>query len=190
MGKALVEPLAVIEVPRRGRVTHTLTGMPVIVTARCSPRSKPSSISPNGRVTREHGRVGSCVRTTAFPLTTRSTRCIWSAPSPPKRGWCLPSTRAGQIRARCADYLLAIKGNQPGLRQALDDAFADQSDGLAHEQTLDRHGRKSIQIAQVIPNAGQVDSTQWSDCASLGRVQSLRVQSGRPRHLLHRLGSA
>jgi predicted transposase YbfD/YdcC len=87
---------------------------------------------------------------------------------------------AGQIRARGADYLLAVKGNQPGLHQALKYAFADQPDALPHEQTLDGHGRKSLQIASVISNTDHVDRNQWPDCASLGRVLSLRVQNGKP----------
>ena len=37
----------------------------------------------------------------------------------------------GQIRGRGADYLLAVKGNQPGLRQMLEDAFTDQPNALA-----------------------------------------------------------
>lgn len=33
---------------------------------------------------------------------------------------------AGVIRERGAEYLLAIEGNQPSLRQALDDAVTDK----------------------------------------------------------------
>ena len=90
---------------------------------------------------------------------------------------------ARQIRGRGADYLLAVKGNQPGLRQALEDAFADQPDVLADEQIREGHGRKSMQIAQVIPNDGLVDREQWPECASLGRVLSLRVPNGKPARL-------
>lgn len=90
---------------------------------------------------------------------------------------------ASQIRSRGADYLLAVKGNQPGLRQALEDAFADQPSASAHEQQLAGHGRHSVQLVQVLPNTGQVDRARWPDCTSLARVLSLRVAGGRAKAL-------
>lgn len=87
---------------------------------------------------------------------------------------------AGVIREREAHYLLAVKGNQPSLRQALEDAFADSPEAPAHEQTLKGHGRRSAQLAQVIANTGQVDTALWPDCQSLGRVLSIRSEAGKP----------
>lgn len=93
---------------------------------------------------------------------------------------------ARQIRARGADYLLAVKGNQPTLREALEDAFADQADAPAHESNTTGHGRQTLQIAQVLQNTGQVDAQRWPDCRSLARVLSLRIENGQARRIEQR----
>ncbi len=82
---------------------------------------------------------------------------------------------ADTIRKRRGHYLLAVKGNQPSLKAALEDAFVDEPlDGFEH---VDRsHGRVVIQHVQVIPNTGQVDTGTWKDCKRLGRVISLRAE--------------
>jgi predicted transposase YbfD/YdcC len=87
---------------------------------------------------------------------------------------------AGQIRDRGADYLLAVKGNQPTLEQALQEAFADRPDAPEHTQHLRGHGRQSVQLAQVIANGGQVDTAVWPDCQTLARVICLRSEAGKP----------
>lgn len=93
---------------------------------------------------------------------------------------------AQQIRAQGADYLLAVKGNQTKLREALEDAFADEPSAAEHEQVLRGHGRQSLQYCQVLPNTGQVDPTVWTDCRTLARVVSLRVQAGRAKQIEQR----
>ena len=85
---------------------------------------------------------------------------------------------AAQILAREADYLLAVKGNQPTLAQVVQDAFADMPDADAHTQNLRGHGRVSAQMAQVIPNAGHVDTALWPGCQTLARIISLRSEGG------------
>lgn len=93
---------------------------------------------------------------------------------------------ASAIRARGADYLLAVKGNQPTLRQAVELAFADEPEFAAHESQARSHGRRSLQVVQVVANAGHVDTALWPDCRSIGRVLSLRVEKGRAQGIEQR----
>ena len=86
---------------------------------------------------------------------------------------------AGLIRERGADYLLAVKGNQPTLHQALEDAFAELPYAPAHGHSQHGHGRRSEQIAQVIDNPGYVDRALWPDCQSLARIISIRTEASR-----------
>lgn len=87
---------------------------------------------------------------------------------------------ANVIRDQSADYLLAVKNNQPGLRAALEDAFNDVPvEGF--EQILRGHGRIVLQHAQAVPNNGQVDTGLWRDCASTGRSPSISSAWIRPR---------
>ena len=84
---------------------------------------------------------------------------------------------AHQITDQGGDYLLAVKGNQPTLLEALETEFIDQSGCDA----VDRHGhaRKSRgrivgQIASVLPAQGIVDLADWPKCRTIGLVDSLR----------------
>ena len=38
----------------------------------------------------------------------------------------------------------------------------------------DRHGRKVVQTARVIPAAGHIDTTDWPACKSIGVIDSWR----------------
>jgi len=67
------------------------------------------------------------------------------------------SDMAQQIRARGADYLLCVKGNQPKLRQALEDAFANTTEASSFEQTEFGYRRRIARHAEVIANTGLVD---------------------------------
>jgi predicted transposase YbfD/YdcC len=89
---------------------------------------------------------------------------------------------ASTIVRRGADYLLAVKNNQPNLRAAIEDAFADVP-VRGFEHTERSHGRTVLQHAQVITNTGQVDTELWPGCLRLGRVVSLRV-TGNNRQVL------
>ena len=89
---------------------------------------------------------------------------------------------ATTLREQGADYLLAVKNNQPTLRACVEDALADVPvEGFEHAD--DTHGRTVLQHAQVVANTGQVDLTLWPDCKSLGRIVSLRVD-GKERQAL------
>jgi predicted transposase YbfD/YdcC len=85
---------------------------------------------------------------------------------------------ARAIRDMGADYLLAVKGNQPSLHEALKGAFVGQRDEL-HNAVQAGHGRHVFQIYRTLPNTGEVDTALWADCAMLGRVDSLRIVEGK-----------
>jgi predicted transposase YbfD/YdcC len=89
---------------------------------------------------------------------------------------------ARSIRALGADYLLAVKANQPTLHEALEGAFVGQWDEI-HNAVQTGHGRHVFQIYRTLPNTGEVDTATWVDCALLGRVDSVRVLNGEPSAL-------
>jgi len=84
---------------------------------------------------------------------------------------------ARSIRALGADYLLAVKGNQPTLHQTLEGAFIGEWDDV-RQVVQTGHGRHVFQIYRTLPNDGLVDMATWVDCAVLGRVDSVRVVNG------------
>jgi len=86
------------------------------------------------------------------------------------------SDLAQQIRARGADYLLCVKGNQPKLRQVLEEAFADAPEAGAFEQTERGHGRRIARHAEAIANTGLVDTQLWPECRTLGCILSFRAE--------------
>lgn len=89
---------------------------------------------------------------------------------------------AGTIVSCGADYLLAVKNNQPTLRAAIEDAFADVPvQGFEHTERS--HGRTVLQHAQVIAHTGHVDTTSWPGCQCMGRIVSLRI-TGNNRQVL------
>lgn len=99
---------------------------------------------------------------------------------------------AETIVAKEADYLLAVKGNQPTLLSTLQDRFAlDQREPLrdashCFEHIEESHGRLVVQRAWVAPNTGEVDTAHWPNCAMLATVESLRVVGGKPSDLERR----
>ena len=44
----------------------------------------------------------------------------------------------------------------------------------------DRHGRKVVQTARVIPAAGHIDTTDWPACKSIGVIDSWRKVGDKP----------
>ncbi len=87
---------------------------------------------------------------------------------------------AAKIREKKADYLLAVKGSQPGLQVALQERF-----GLAKREALreagqyaqcaeESRGRFVWQGFWVAANAGEVETERWPGCKMLGMVESLR----------------
>ena len=85
---------------------------------------------------------------------------------------------ARAIRDMGADYLLAVKGNQPTLHEALEGAFVGRWDEV-HNAVQTGHGRQVFQIYRTLANTEEVDTAVWADCAMLGRVDSVRVVEGK-----------
>lgn len=88
---------------------------------------------------------------------------------------------ARQIRAAGGDYLLAVKGNQPGLYAAVDAAF-DRADaagfeGVAfdhHTTTEDRHGRHEERSVSVLYDPTGLPA-DWAGAACVVSVLRERV---------------
>lgn len=85
---------------------------------------------------------------------------------------------ARAIRELGADYLLAVKANQPTLYQSLEEAFVGQWEEV-HNAVQTGHGRHVFQIYRTLPNTDEVDTATWVGCALLGRVDSVRVIEGK-----------
>jgi predicted transposase YbfD/YdcC len=82
---------------------------------------------------------------------------------------------ASQIVAQGGDYLLAVKGNQAGLLQSIQDAFLDRKgEAPRHEGFEKSHGRIVCQLASVLPAEGLVDRAAWPNCQVVGRIDSVR----------------
>jgi predicted transposase YbfD/YdcC len=87
---------------------------------------------------------------------------------------------AEKIVARQADYLLAVKGNQPTLYQAIQDAFLDCKDQIVHvEQAEQGHGRIVAQRCSVLPATGIVSESDWPDGKLIARIDSVRQVKGK-----------
>lgn len=87
---------------------------------------------------------------------------------------------AEKIVTRKADYLLAVKGNQPNLHQAIQDAFIDRKDQIVHaEQVEQGHGRTVAQRCSVLPATGIVPESDWPNCRVIVRIDSLRQVKGK-----------
>lgn len=94
---------------------------------------------------------------------------------------------AEKIITREADYLLAVKGNQPNLHQAIQDAFLDRKDRVAYvEQVEHGHGRLVTQRCSVLPAGGVVPDNDWPRCAVIARIDSVRQIKGQPLSLEQR----
>lgn len=92
---------------------------------------------------------------------------------------------ARQIVGRKADYLLAVKGNQPSLLSAVSQAFAPAAtDALADagQRWSDAeagHGRLVYRECWVADNTGRVDESDWAGCRTLGLVKTMRIADGK-----------
>lgn len=84
-----------------------------------------------------------------------------------------------------ADYLLAVKGNQPSLQLAVASAFAPaQADALKaagqRQSAIDPgHGRVVHRECWVAHNDGRVDPVEWPECRTLGLVKTTRIEDGK-----------
>src|SRR5438105_7458896 len=90
---------------------------------------------------------------------------------------------AAAIRAREADYVLALKDNQPTLHQAVQEAFVAHADAdftdptLRRHKTVERsHGREETReyFIAAAP-AALTQSGEWKDLRSIGLVMRTRV---------------
>src|SRR6266851_7403597 len=93
---------------------------------------------------------------------------------------------AQAIRAREADYVLAVKDNQPNLHHAVHQAFIAHADDDFSDPTLKRiktversHGRDETREYFIVEApAALVDGGQWTDVRSIGMVCRTRVVNG------------
>lgn len=84
---------------------------------------------------------------------------------------------AGKIVAKGGDYLLMVKGNQPGLLEKVSAAFAEgRHADLPRFEHLDAsHGRLVTQITWTAPaDAAAVNAEEWPNCKTVAMVASLR----------------
>jgi predicted transposase YbfD/YdcC len=96
---------------------------------------------------------------------------------------------ARQITTQRGDYLLAVKGNQPNLLEAIETAFisAHEAEGVDRQNQVEKsHGRVVGQIASVLPAKGIVDLMDWPKCKTIGRIDSLRYVGGKESDLERR----
>jgi predicted transposase YbfD/YdcC len=96
---------------------------------------------------------------------------------------------AGKIRDRKADYILAVKQNQPTLYQRVGAAIAlaleGDAEALDEHETLEKgHGRRETRTYAVVAAPEEVDPEgQWRDLSAVGIAISERVESsGRASH--------
>lgn len=96
---------------------------------------------------------------------------------------------ATQIVDQGGDYLLMVKGNQPGLLDQVSAAFtADRRADLPCFERLDSgHGRVVMQLAWTAPaSAAGIDTAQWPGCKLIAMVASLRREGAKTRELEQR----
>ena len=83
---------------------------------------------------------------------------------------------AAKVTEKGADYLLAVKGNQPTLHQQVRDLISDAqlaNDGFKHVDKS--HGRTVMQLSWVAASGDEIDSALWPGCKTVGCVVSQRV---------------
>jgi len=93
---------------------------------------------------------------------------------------------AAAIRARDADYVLAVKDNQPNLHQAVHEAFlAHAADdfldpSLRHLKTVESsHGRQETREYYIAEAPAEfLNAAEWQDVRSIGMVTRQRVVNG------------
>jgi predicted transposase YbfD/YdcC len=92
---------------------------------------------------------------------------------------------AAAIRGRGADYVLAVKDNQPGLHEVIHGAFVAHAEGgfadaaVTRLTTVERrHGRDERREYVVAAAPRAVAGGRWRDAASIGMVTRTRVVGG------------
>ena len=96
---------------------------------------------------------------------------------------------ARKIVDKGGDYLLMVKGNQPGLLAQVSDAFSeDKRADLPRCEHLDTaHGRVVTQLTWTAPaQLAAVDARDWPNCKTIALVASLRQVDGKTSDLEQR----
>lgn len=96
-------------------------------------------------------------------------------------------TIAQRIIEQGADYVLALKGNQPTLEQAVERFFRSGQDAEAHctqsdyyEQTERGHGREETRRAWVSADLeAELQALAWPGLQSIGMVEATRTVGGK-----------
>jgi predicted transposase YbfD/YdcC len=99
---------------------------------------------------------------------------------------------AAEIRAREADYVLQVKGNQEHLEEDIIDAFAARDEaeaqgqrtlGLNAYETYDgKHGRKENRRCEAMPVPETLrNRSEWKDLTSICRVTRTYEENGEPK---------
>jgi predicted transposase YbfD/YdcC len=96
-------------------------------------------------------------------------------------------TIAQKIVDQGADYVLALKGNQPTLEQAVErffvtgpEAEAHRTQSDYHEQTEQRHGRVETRCAWISADLeAELSAIAWPGLQSIGMVEATRTLSGK-----------
>ena len=91
------------------------------------------------------------------------------------------------LREAGADYVLAVKGNQPTLHQAIIDYFdaleEHEAAGVAfqHKETVDeKRGRIEQRLYWTVPAPPELTASgEWADLSSIGMVISVRTENGK-----------
>jgi predicted transposase YbfD/YdcC len=94
---------------------------------------------------------------------------------------------AQKILDQGADYVLALKGNQPTLEQAVErffvtgpEAEAHRSRSEYHEQTEQGHGRVETRCAWISAALdAELTAAAWPGLQSIGRVEATRTLGGK-----------
>lgn len=95
---------------------------------------------------------------------------------------------AQQIVEGGADYILAVKGNQPTLHEGIVDHFLDQMDDdfartqvSRHETTESGHGRQEHRTYYVLDVPADLpDAGRWKGLKQIGMAVSETVRNGKP----------
>jgi predicted transposase YbfD/YdcC len=96
---------------------------------------------------------------------------------------------ARKIIDKGGDYLLMVKGNQPGLLAQVSEAFVtEQRAQMPRFEHIEKsHGRLVTQLTWTAPAAlAGVDTREWPNCTTIAMVASLRQVSGKTSDLEQR----
>ncbi len=90
---------------------------------------------------------------------------------------------AEQIVAKQANYVLALKDNQPTLLEEVEHAFGHLPLGQAHEEVDAGHGRIEQRRCEVITDLRFVDeAANWANLNSIVRLTSTRTDKSTQQH--------